>query len=327
MFFRKDSVSATTQAQTFEAEEVKTIYLAGGCFWGVDAYFSLLPGVKQTISGYANGNTPNPSYEDVSTGKSGYAETVEVKYDPREISLSSLIRQFFSVIDATSLNKQGNDVGSQYRSGIYYLDSKDEKVIKDILKDEQNNYEEPIVTEVIPLQNFYPAEEYHQKYLQKNPGGYCHIDLSKAEKYSQPSAEDIRQKLSPLTYEVTQENATEEPFSSPYNYNYDEGIYVDIITGEPLFSSTDKFDSGSGWPSFTAPINKQAVKERTDKSYGMTRTEVRSQTGDSHLGHVFSDGPYDKGGKRYCINGAALRFIPKEEMSANGYGEYLYLFK
>ncbi len=323
MFYNHNSELANAKGE----ENQKEIYLAGGCFWGIEAYFSKLSGVKETKVGYANGNISAPDYESVSTGKSGYAETVEIKYNPEKISLSEIIRQFLNIIDPTSLNRQGNDKGTQYRTGIYYLEDKDEKVIKEILKQEQNNYIEPIVVEVERLQNFYPAEEYHQKYLQKNPGGYCHIDLTGAGKYQKPSDEEIKKKLSPLAYEITQKQGTESPFSSNYNHNYKEGIYVDIVTGEPLFSSRDKFDSGSGWPSFSAPINKNTLKKRIDKSHGMNRTEVRSTYGDSHLGHIFSDGPKEKGGQRYCINGAALRFVPKEEMAKEGYAEYLYLLE
>lgn len=309
---------------------IDKIYLAGGCFWGVEAYFSKLPGVIKTEVGYANGKIQNPTYEQVSTGDTDFAETVYVEYNPKEISLSDILAHYFDVVDVTTLNRQKHDVGSQYRSGIYYVNEKDKKIIEDVIKEEQKKYKKPIVTEVKQLKNFFVAEEYHQKYLDKNPGGYCNIDLSKVKKYKQykkPAKDELKRKLSNIQYSVTQEGATEKPFSSDYDKNFDEGIYVDIVTGEPLFSSKDKYDAGCGWPSFTKPIDKKSVKEKADYSLGMQRTEVKSVIGDSHLGHVFNDGPWDKGGHRYCINGAALKFIPKKDLQKEGYGEYLYLFK
>ncbi len=307
----------------------KKIYLAGGCFWGVEAYFSKLPGVVNTLAGYANGNTLRPTYKSVSTGKTGYAETVLVEYDPEKISLSELLEHFFSIINPTSLNKQGHDAGEQYRTGIYYTDKADKTVIDRVIEGESVKYSLPIVTEVEELKNFHAAEKYHQKYLEKNPNGYCHVDLSpvmKYEKYKKPAQEKLREILNELQYRVTQENATESPFSSRYESNFSDGIYVDIVTGEPLFSSKNKYDAGCGWPSFTKPIDSGAVVEKIDGSHGMYRTEVRSSVGNSHLGHVFEDGPAQEGGLRYCINGAALRFIPKDELKRAGYEEYEYMF-
>lgn len=310
----------------YEEVSMKKIYLAGGCFWGVDAYFSKLPGVMVTVSGYANGKLKNPSYEDVKTGETGFAETVFVEYNPKILSLEDLLNHYFDIVNPITLNRQGFDVGTQYRSGIYYVDDTDLKVIEKFLAKEQKNYTEPIVTEVKKLKNFYEAEEYHQKYLEKNPQGYCHINLSSVQKYKKPFSEELKEKLTDIQYKVTQENATERPFTSPYENKFEDGIYVDVVTGEPLFSSKDKYDAGCGWPSFTKPIKKKMVKEKADVSIGMKRTEVRSSFGDSHLGHVFDDGPKDKGGKRFCINGAALRFIPVKDMQKEGYGDYLYLF-
>lgn len=313
--------------QQAELQNKHTIYLAGGCFWGVEAYFSKLSGVIKTEVGYANGKTENPTYEEVSTGDTGFVETVLVEYDSKEISLSDILSHYFDVVDVTTLNRQAHDAGTQYRSGIYYTNGKDKEIIENVVKQEQKKYKKTIVTEVEKLKNFYLAEEYHQKYLDKNPGGYCHIDLSKVEKYKKPNIDELKQKLSDIQYKVTQEGATEKPFSSEYDKNFDEGIYVDIVTGEPLFSSKDKYDAGCGWPSFSKPIDKKSIKEKEDDSLGMKRTEVKSKIGDSHLGHVFNDGPKDKGGQRYCINGAALKFIPKKDLQKEGYGEYLYLFK
>lgn len=308
-------------------QNIHTIYLAGGCFWGVEAYFSKLPGVIKTEVGYANEKTQNPTYEEVSTGDTGFVETVSVEYNSKEISLSEILSHYFDVVDVTALNRQAHDSGTQYRSGIYYTNDKDKKIIEDAIKEKQKNYKKPIITEVEKLKNFYLAEEYHQKYLEKHPDGYCHIDLSKLKKYKKPSMDEIKRQLSDVQYKITQEGATEIPFSNEYDKNFDEGIYVDIVTGEPLFSSTDKYDAGCGWPSFIKPLDKKSIKEREDKSLGMIRTEVKSKIGDSHLGHVFNDGPKDKGGHRYCINGAALKFIPKKDMQKEGYGEYSYLFK
>lgn len=313
--------------QKAELQNTHTIYLAGGCFWGVEAYFSKLPGVIKTEVGYANGKTQNPTYEEVSTGGTGFVETVLVEYNSKEISLSDILSHYFGVVDVTALNRQAHDTGTQYRSGIYYVKEQDKKIIENVIKQEQKKYKKPIVTEVKKLEKFYLAEEYHQKYLEKNPGGYCHIDLSKVKKYIKPNTDELKRKLIDIQYKVTQERATERPFSSEYEKNFDEGIYVDIVTGEPLFSSKDKYDAGCGWPSFSKPIDKKSIKEKEDDSLGMKRIEVKSKIGDSHLGHVFNDGPKDKGGQRYCINGAALKFIPKKDLQKAGYGEYLYLFK
>ena len=313
----------------------RTIYLAGGCFWGTEKYLSELEGVVTTEVGYANGRTENPSYEDVCYKNTGHAETVKVEYDASILPLKDLLKLFYEVIDPVSINRQGNDVGTQYRTGIYYVDETDLPIIKESLKELKREYPVPLAIEVEPLSNYYPAEEYHQKYLDKNPGGYCHIgaeEFAKAKAmqavqkpYQVKSKEELKTTLTPLQYEVTQNSATEAPFQNEYYNNFKEGIYVDITTGEPLFVSTDKFESGCGWPSFSKPINPDLVKELKDSTYGMQRIEVRSKTGDAHLGHVFPDGPSELGGLRYCINSASLKFIPKEEMPAKGYGYLLPL--
>lgn len=323
-------IGAYVLMQTIEPKNIThKIYLAGGCFWGVQAYFLKLPGVVYTETGYANGKIENPKYEDVLKGDTNFVETVLVEYNPYEVSLTDILNHYFSIVDLTSLNRQAHDVGTQYRSGIYYIDDNDKNIIENALIQQQKKLSQPIVTEVMKLENFYKAEEYHQEYLEKHPGGYCHIDFSKLNKYNKykkPSESDLKKNLSELQYNVTQKAATEKPFSSEYDNKFDEGIYVDVATGEPLFSSTDKYDAGCGWPSFTKPIEKEFVREKEDKSLGMHRIEVKSEIGNSHLGHVFADGPKDKGGQRYCINGAALKFIPKSDMQKMGYGEYLYLF-
>lgn len=309
----------------------KTLYLAGGCFWGVEKYFSLLKGVTDTTSGYANGTTANPSYEEVCSQNTGHAEAVKISYDSAQLSLSFLLEQFYKIIDPTLLNQQGNDIGTQYRTGIYYTDEADLPIIQASLAGLQAQFIKPLVVEVAPLQSFYNAEDYHQDYLDKNPGGYCHIPLSafedakKARPYPRKTQAELQNSLTPLQYQVTQNNATEPPFSNEYDATFEEGIYVDITTGQPLFVSTDKFDSGCGWPAFSKPISPTLVQEVEDTSHGMLRTEVRSKNGDAHLGHVFPDGPAESGGLRYCINSASLRFIPKDEMEKQGYTAYLPL--
>ena len=318
----------------YDNSDLKTMYLAGGCFWGLEAYMERIYGVADVISGYANGSTENPTYEDVSKKNTGHAETLKIQYDPARVSLDNLLDYYLLVIDPTSLNKQGNDVGTQYRTGIYFTDEKDREIIEKKLEDEQKKYKDKIVVEVEKLNNFYEAEAYHQDYLDKNPYGYCHIDLRKAneiiidkEKYKKPSDDFLRKRLTNIQYNVTQKSDTEQAFSNKYWNSEKKGIYVDIVTGEPLFVSSDKFNSGCGWPSFSKPISKDVVKYSSDNSYNMDRVEVRSRSGDSHLGHVFEDGPKESGGLRYCINGAALRFIPLEEMDKEGYGYLKHLVK
>ena len=331
-------------------DNLHDIYFAGGCFWGVAEYFSRIPGVADAVSGYANGdaNVAHPSYEKVCTDTTGYAETVHVSYDPKIVSLDTLVRQYFKIIDPTSVNKQGNDRGAQYRTGVYYTDAADKATIQQALDALQQKYSRPLVVENLPLQNFYEAEEYHQDYLAKNPNGYCHIDVRKADEplpgkpagnppaaaaavgkgfdvasYRKASDAELKQRLSAEQYRVTQQSGTERAFTHEYDHLFAPGIYVDVVSGQPLFSSKDKFDSGCGWPSFTRPIQPSAVTEHEDLSYNMRRVEVRSQAADSHLGHVFPDGPRDKGGLRYCINGASLRFIPLEKMAEEGYGNLI----
>ena len=326
-----------SQISTAKMEKQSEIYLAGGCFWGTEHFLKLIRGVESTEVGYANGNTPNPTYEEVCHQNTGFAETVKVVYNPQEVSLGLLLDLYFKTIDPTAVNRQGNDRGSQYRTGIYYTDKADLPVIEDAVRALAKNYAKPIAIEVAPLKNFYKAEGYHQDYLDKHPGGYCHIDprlFELARKANTPSSPykrkddaTLRSTLTPEQYAVTRKNATEPPFRNAYWDEKREGIYVDITTGEPLFVSTDKFDSGCGWPSFSRPIDKKLIEEKLDTSHGMVRMEVRSKTGDAHLGHVFTDGPKDKGGLRYCINSASLRFIPKEKMEAEGYGAYLPLLK
>lgn len=326
--------------------DAHTIYLAGGCFWGTEAYLKKIPGVLETQVGYANGLVAAPTYRDVCSGATGAAECVAVRYDALVITLPLLLEAFLRTIDPLSVNRQGNDCGTQYRTGIYWVDPADEAAVQEVLGRLREQCGQPLAIEAQPLRAFYPAEEYHQDYLGKNPGGYCHVDLADADRfvceherdllpqtlaqqiasrpYPKASDEELLETLPPETYVTTQHNGTEPPWSSPLNTLFEPGIYVDAVTGEPLFSSRDKFHTGCGWPAFSQPIDPSVVAESPDYSLAsQPRTEVRSRAGSSHLGHVFDDGPAELGGKRYCINGAALRFIPQGAMEAEGYGYLL----
>lgn len=281
------------------------IYLAGGCFWGVEAYISRLKGVNNTEVGYANGRDLAPTYEKVCAGKTGHVEAVKATFNPEIISLEDVLDSFFKIIDPHSRNRQGADIGTQYRSGIYWQDPLDGEVVIGFLRDRQDELFERIVIEAHEIYNFFPAEECHQKYLEKNPEGYCHVDLNLIddEEFSHLTREE---------YEITQLSMTEPPFSGKYNDFFEDGVYVDVVNGEILFSSEDKFDSGCGWPAFAKPIKEDVITKNRDFSHGTTRIEVRSKKANSHLGHVFNDGP--RGSKRYCINSAALKFIPKDDI-------------
>ena len=328
----------------------KEIYLAGGCFWGTEHYLQKVKGIISTSVGYANGNTLNPTYEDVCYKNTGHAETVKVIYDRDAIGLPFLLELYYDVINPVSINRQGGDTGEQYRTGIYYIETEDRSVIDNSISKLQKKFNEKIAIEVKPLVQFFEAEDYHQKYLDKHPAGYCHIGKDKFKKaevaldpelgavnkspdfsvlknnlYQKKTREELREKLTQLQYDVTVNNQTEAPFHNEYFNQFQEGIYVDITTGAPLFISTDKFESGCGWPSFSKPIDQSAVWEKKDFSHAMLRKEVRSTTGDIHLGHVFRDGPKEKGGLRYCINSASIRFVSKEEMVEQGYEHLLSL--
>ncbi len=317
----------------YKNSRYKEIYLAGGCFWGVQAYIDRIDGVEYTNVGYANGKSEETDYNSIK--KTGHTETVYVVYDPEKITLDELLGYYYGIIDPTSLNKQGNDQGTQYRSGIYYVDEEDKKTIESATAKEQVKFSEKIVTEIQSLANYVLAEDYHQDYLEKNPYGYCHIDLSKIPRerpkvnlvdYPKPSIEEIKKKLTDLQFSITQESFTEYPFENEYWDNKEAGLYVDIVTGEPLFVSLDKYDSGSGWPSFTRPIQWDVITYHADESGGMKRIEVRSRSGDSHLGHLFYDGPIKEGGLRYCVNSGALDFIKLYKLEDLGYEKFKVLF-
>jgi peptide methionine sulfoxide reductase msrA/msrB len=306
---------------------------AGGCFWCMVKPFDNFDGVIGIVSGYTGGKIQNPTYEEVTTQTTGHLEAVQIIYDEDKIKYEELVDAFFRSIDPTDSGGQFHDRGESYKTAVFYHDENQMKIAqkyKDEL-DRSGRFNRPVATAIKPAGPFYPAEEYHQDYYKKNPVKYkMYYRGSGREDFIEknwnrgPSDKiELKKKLSPLQYKVTQESGTEPPFKNEFYNNFEAGIYVDIVSGKPLFSSKDKFESGCGWPSFSKPVSRSTVREKEDPSHGIIRTEVRSVHSDSHLGHVFEDGPEESGGLRYCINSAALRFIPKSKMAEEGYGDYL----
>ena len=356
--------AAANQAMPAPMAEDKLAHatFAGGCFWCMEPPFEHIAGV-QAISGYSGGDEANPAYEDVGSGRTGHAESVDVLYDPAKVSYTTLVETYWRSMNPTDAGGQFADRGRQYRPAIFYRNEEQKRIAEEsrdrLIKSKK--FDKPLAVEITKFKSFYPAEDYHQNYYKVNPVRYNAYRMGSgrkgflektwgkdypeapvtpvsldndgieekkmgSNKYSKPADAEIKKRLTSEQYQVTQKSGTERAFSGAYWDNHKDGLYVDIVTGEPLFSSKDKFNSGTGWPSFTRPVADNALKKESDYSHGMSRDEVRSAVGDSHLGHVFDDGPAPTG-QRFCINSASLRFIPKEDLMKEGYGEFAKLFE